>query len=171
MPDPEKFHGARNKLPDFLTQIRLKLLANRDRYHNQDAMTMYNIFHLDGVALRQIATFIDGINIHFASPDELLEHLEISFSDPDPTGRARRELHELKETKDFAAYLKEFRRIMGKLKYDNAAQMDRLEMGLSNKLKEALVYTVRPDTMAEYEKQLLALDNRIKARVKEKKGF
>jgi len=72
MPDPEKFHGDRTKLPDFLTQMCLKLLANRDRFLNQDAMTIYIISRLDGAALRQIATFIDGINIDFASLDELL---------------------------------------------------------------------------------------------------
>jgi hypothetical protein len=124
----------------------------------------------DGAAHRQIANFIDGININFAFPDELLEYLETSFGDPNPTGTARRELHELKQTKDFAAYLMKFRRKMGKLRYDDTTQMDVLQMELSNKLKDALMYTVRPDTMAEYEKQQLALDNRIKARDEEKKG-
>jgi hypothetical protein len=145
-------------------------LANRDRFLNQDAMMMYIISRLDGAALRQIATIIDGINIDFASPDELLKYLETSFSDPNPTGTARRELHELKQTKNSSAYLTEFRRIMGKLRYDNMAQMDALEKGLSNRLKDALVFTTRRDTMAEYERQLLALDNRIKAREEEKKG-
>jgi len=76
----------------------------------------------------------------------------------------------LKRSKDFSAYLTKFRRIMGKLKYDDATQMDALENGLSNTLKDALVFTIRPNTTAEYEGQLLALDNRIKAREKEKKG-
>jgi hypothetical protein len=170
MPDPEKFHGDRAKLPDFLTQVRLKLLANRDRCLNENAMTMYVISRLDGAALHQIATFINGVNIDFASPEALLTYLETSFGDPDPTGTARHELHELKQTKDFSAYLTEFRRIMGKLRYDDATQMDALETGLSNKLKETLVITTRPDTMAEYERQLLALDNRIQAREEEKRG-
>jgi hypothetical protein len=145
-------------------------LANRDRFLNENAMTMYIISRLDGAALRQIATFINGVNIDFDSPEALLTYLETSFGDPDPTGTARRELHELKQTKDFSAYLTEFRRIMGKLRYDDAAQMDALESGLSNRLKDALVFTIRPNTMAEYERQLLALDNRIKAREEEKKG-
>jgi hypothetical protein len=51
---------------------------------------MYIISRLDGAALRQIATFIDRINIDFASPDELLDYLETSFGDPDPTATARR---------------------------------------------------------------------------------
>jgi len=56
------------------------------------------------------------------------------------------------------------------LKNDDVAQIDTLEIGLSNKLKYLLVFITRPDTMADYERQLLALDNRIKARVVEKKG-
>jgi hypothetical protein len=59
---------------------------------------------------------------------------------------------------------------MGKLRYDYAAQMDALEKGLSNRLQDALVFTTRPDSMAEYERQLLALDKKIKAREEEKKG-
>jgi hypothetical protein len=94
MQDPEKFHGDRTKLPDFLTQVHLKLLANRNRFLNQDAMRMYIISRLDSAALLQIATFIDGINIDFASPDELLEYMETSFGDPDPTGMTRCELYE-----------------------------------------------------------------------------
>jgi hypothetical protein len=48
--------------------------------------------------------------------------------------------------------------------------MGALENGLSNKLKDALVFTIRSNNMVEYEEQLLALDNRIKAREEEKKG-
>ena len=41
MPDPEKFDGTRNKVTDFLTQMRLKLTANQDRFLNNEAITMY----------------------------------------------------------------------------------------------------------------------------------
>jgi hypothetical protein len=75
--------------------------------------------------------------------------LKTSFDDPNPTGTARRELYELKQTKNFSTYLIEFRIIMGRLRYDENAQMDALEMGLSSKLKDALVYTTWPETMAK----------------------
>jgi hypothetical protein len=58
---------------------------------------------LDGLALREINTFIDGMMINFASPQDLLSYVEKSFSDPDPTGTARQELHELKESENFSA--------------------------------------------------------------------
>jgi hypothetical protein len=170
MPDPEMFHGDRRNLPDFLTQVRLKLLANADQFLTENSITMYIISWLDVAALRQIATFIDGTTIIFATPQELLEYLDTSFGDPDPNGTARGELHEGKQSMDFSAYHTEFKRIMGKLKYDEAAQMDALENGLSNKLNDALVFTTRPNTMAEYERELPALNNRIKAREEEKKG-
>jgi hypothetical protein len=131
---------------------------------------MYIVSRLEGAALRQIATFVTGATVNFESPAALLTYLETSFGDPDPIGTARRELHDLRQTKDFGAYLTEFRRIMGKLNYDNNAQMDALEQGLSPKLKDALVFTTRPITMAEYENQLLVLDNKLKAREEERKG-
>jgi hypothetical protein len=170
IPDPDKFDGTRTKTPDFLTQIRLKLRGNRDRFLDEQGMMMYVVSRLEGAALRQIATFVTEERVNFDSTVALLEYMETSFGDPDTIGTARRELHELKQKTDFSAYLTEFRRIMGKLRYDEAAQMDALELGLSGKLKDALVFTTRPATMAEYEKQLLVLDNKIKARDEEKKG-
>jgi hypothetical protein len=110
------------------------LLDNTDWFLNENAMTMYIVSRLDGAALRQIATFIYGTTITFTSPQALLEYLETSCGNPDPNGTARRELHELNHSKDFSSYLTEFRRIMGKLKYNDVAQMDVLENGLSNKL-------------------------------------
>jgi hypothetical protein len=60
--------------------------------------------------------------------------------------------------------------IMRRLGYDENAQLDTLEMGQSNKIKDALVYIIRPENMAEYERQLLVLDNRLKAREEERNG-
>src|SRR5260221_2786272 len=150
--------------------MRLKLKAKQHRFLNSEAMTMYIVSRLEGAALRQIAAFVTGAAVNVESPAALLTYLETSFGDPDPIGTARRELHELKQTKDFGAYLTEFRRIMGRLNYDNNAQMDALDQGLSPKLKDALVFTTRPATMAEYENQLLVLDNKLKAREEETKG-
>jgi hypothetical protein len=114
-------------------------------------MIMYNIFHLDRAALCQIATFITGVTVDFDNITKLLRYLDTSFGDRDPTSTARRELDEFKQRKDFSAYLTEFRRIMGRLGYDENAQMDALEIGLSSKLKDVLVYTTQPETMAGYE--------------------
>jgi hypothetical protein len=169
MADPAKFSGDRSKHPDFLTKMRLHLMANADRFLNENAKMMYIISHLEGAALRQIATFVDGASINFDSPIGVMEYLETSFGDPDPTGTARRELNQLEQGEDFSAYLTEFRRIIRKLKYDDKAQMDSSEMGLSPKWQDALVYTIRPDTMGIYETQLLQVDNRIRAREEKKK--
>jgi hypothetical protein len=122
------------------------------------------------MALCQIAIFIDRTTINFASPQVLVTYFETSFGHPDRAGTGMRELHQLQPSKDFSAYLPEFRRIMGKLMYHDAVQMDTLENGLSNKLKDALVFTIKPNTMAKYEGQLFASDNRMKARDDEKKG-
>jgi hypothetical protein len=99
MPDLDKFKGTRTKLVDFLTQICLKLSTNQDHFLNEEAMTMYIIFRLDGVSLHQIASFIRGATVDFDSSTELLTYLETFFGHLDPTGTARHELHELKQTR------------------------------------------------------------------------
>jgi len=48
--------------------------------------------------------------------------------------------------------------------------MDSLNIIFSNKLTEALVFTIRPGTTSENKKQLFAVDNKLKARVKEENG-
>jgi hypothetical protein len=95
--------------------------------------------------------------------------MKSSFCNLDLSGTARHELNQLKHTTDFTAYLTEYRRIIGKLRNEDAAQLYALELGLLNRLKDALLFSPRPHMMAECEKQLLASDNRIKARELDKK--
>jgi len=129
-------------------------------------------------AIRQEAvsgTNIPRIVIHFASTNALIECLQMSFGDPDPTGTAQMELAKLRQGKlESSAYLIEFTRIMSVLNYDPAAKMDALEAGISSRLREGLVYNIRPTPTPEnYDtwcNTLLQLDNRIRQLEAQKRG-
>ena len=90
-------------------------------------------------------TNVPRISIDFASTSDLINCLQTPFGDPDPTGTARIELAKLRQGKlDFSSDLSEFTRIMSVLNYDPPAKMDALEAGMFSKLREGLVYNIRP---------------------------
>ena len=183
--DPDKFSGKRAELPNFLAQLQLKLQANADHWPDEPAKVAYCISTLEGDALRNLrsairqepvpGTNVPRIVIDFASTSALIDRLQTSFGDPDPTGTARMELARLRQGKlDFSSYLSEFTRIMSVLNYDSAAKMDALEAGMSSKLREGLVYNIRPaPTPENYDtwcNTLLQLDNRIRQLEAQKRG-
>lgn len=173
MPDPEKFDGSRAKLPGFILQLRSKLTVNRDRFANETTMILYTINRLEGAALEQVRhTVLPSGLTTWTSAEQLITALETAFGDPDPTGTARRELHQLRQGKrDFSAYLADFQRIMGQLNFDENSKMDALEHGMSEELKEAMVFAPAvPTNLNDTILTLTRMDNRIRARKAEKRG-
>jgi len=183
--DPDKFSGKQADLPNFLAQLQLKLQANADHWPDETAKIAYCISWLEGDALRNLPSAIrqepiPGTNtprivIDFSCTSALIARLQTSFGDPDPTGTARMELSKLHQGKqDFSSYLSEFTRIMSVLNYDPAAKMDALEGGMSQKLREGLVYNIRPAPSPEnYDAwchTLLQLDNRMRQLEAQKMG-
>jgi len=183
--DPDKFSGKLTELPNLLAQLQLKLQANADHWPDEPAKVAYCISRLEGDALRNLrsairqepipGTDITRLVIDFSSPNAVIERLQTSFGDPDPTGTARMELSKLRQGKqDFATYLSEFTRIMSVLNNHPAAKMDALEAGMSSKLRVGLVYNIRPTpSPANYDtwcNTLLQLDNRIRQLEAHKRG-
>jgi len=172
-------------LPNLLAQMQLKLQANAEHWPDEPAKVAYCISRLERDALRNLrsairqepipGTDITRIVIDFSSPNALIACLQTSFGDPDPTGTAGIELSKLRQGKqEFATYRSKFTRIMSVLNYDPAAKMDALEAGMSSKLREGLVYNIRPTPSPEnYDtwcNTLLQLDNRIRQLEAHKRG-
>lgn len=163
--DPDKFNGTRAKLPGFLTQLRMKLEVNSDRFRNEAAQVIYAISCLEGRALDQVVPLVNSNpSMPFSSISAFIAHLEASFGDPDPRGTARRELVALKQgTGDFATYYSKFLRIISYLEYNEAAKMDALAEGLSEDLKGAMIYQMeKPISLEQYALTLMTIDNRIR---------
>lgn len=166
-PDPEKFNGTRAKLPGFLTQLRMKLEVNHDRFRNESAKVIYSISRLEGRALDQVVPLVNSCpSAPFSSVNAFIAHLEASFGDPDPRGTARRELVTLRQGNgDFATYYSKFLRVISYLNYNEAAKIDALTDGLSDGLKDALIFqTETPTCLESYAKALMTIDNRIRGR-------
>jgi hypothetical protein len=84
-PDPEKFDDTRTKLPGFITQLRMKLEFNGDRFRNEAAKVIYAVSRLEGRTVDQVIPLINVNPIApFFSVTAFVAHLEASFVDPDP---------------------------------------------------------------------------------------
>ena len=166
-PDPEKFNGKRANLPGFITQLRMKLEVNHDRFRNEVAKVIYSVSRLEGKALDQVVPLVNANpSATFSSVDEFISYLESSFGDPDPRGTARRELVSLKQGKgDFASYYSQFLRIMAYLDYNESAKIDALTEGISDELKDALMFrTELPKQLSPFAATLMTIDNQIRGR-------
>lgn len=169
-PDPDKFNGTRTKLTGFLTQLRMKLEMNDDRFRNEAAKVIYGVSRLEGRALDQVVPLVNANPIApFSSVDAFVKYLESSFGDPDPRATARRELANLKQgTGDFSSYYTQFLRIVGYLDYNENGKIDALADGLSEDLKDAMIYqTERSQTLEDFAMILMKMDNKIRSRKQE----
>lgn len=164
-PHPEKFDGDRANLPGFLIQLQMKLMANNDRFQDEQFKIAYSISLLEGRALQQIVPIVRANpSAPFGSMSALIAYLEASFGDPDPRETARQELQNLQQGKEeFSRYYSEFLRIIGYLNYNENAKIDALDKGLSTDLKDAMVHHPKKHTnLDEYALMLMKLDRRIR---------
>ncbi|KAI0993010.1 hypothetical protein K3495_g15174, partial [Podosphaera aphanis] len=66
---------------------------------------------------------------------------------------------------DFATYYSKFLRVIAYLDYNEAAKMDALAEGISNELKDAMMYRLeKPENMEQYAAMLMTIDNRVRGR-------
>ena len=122
-------------------------------------------------ALAHIQPHIENNFASIPDVDSLLLVLKAAYGDRDERGTAERELRALKQrNQDFATYYANFQRIMAILAWDESAMKAALKEGLSNEMKDAMVYIDKAPTLAELVEQLKKLDNKIRARAQESKG-
>ncbi|KAH0611276.1 uncharacterized protein H6S33_010541 [Morchella sextelata] len=60
IPDPSKFDGIRSALRPFITQLRLKMIGNADRFTSTQQQLVYAINLLSGGALGQVMPVVNG---------------------------------------------------------------------------------------------------------------
>lgn len=92
MPVPDKFSGTRADLFEFISQLNLKLVANKDRLFNEQAKLMYTCNLLSSNASRQLRPYIKADDIKITNMATFIKILEAWFGDPDKVVAAEREV-------------------------------------------------------------------------------
>ncbi|KAH0603198.1 uncharacterized protein H6S33_008202 [Morchella sextelata] len=173
-PDPEKFDDTHTKLPEFTTQLRMKLEVQHHRFRNEAAKVIYAVSRLEGRALDQVVPLVNANPAApFSSVTAIVAQVKASFRDPDPRGTTCHQLVDLKQGKgDFATNYSQFLRIVAYLDYNEGAKISALAEGLSNDLKDTMTYrTDRPNTVYEYATMLMTIDNRVRGRKAEQRAI
>ena len=163
IPDPDKFDGKRDDLRAFLAQLRLKLVEP-GAFRNEQAKLRYAVSRLKGIALEQIISYITPTKIDFDTVDDLIDHLNASFDEPDRAASAARHLQTIKQgNKDFSTYFAEFRRYSQQVDWNQSAIRSALKNGLSIELENALITMDEPDDYNKFIQLLTKVDTKMRA--------
>ena len=165
--DPDPYDGTDpSKLRAFLSQCRLTFRSRPHDFENDQIRITYAVSWLKGTALRWYEPNLD------LPDDELPDHalywgafeeaLKATFGEPDPVTSATTKLDNLlmKDHHHITRYNVEFNEYAALSGYNNQALYTRYYKGLAPRLKDALVFSGKPATLAGLRTRAQALDQR-----------
>jgi hypothetical protein len=162
-----EFDGSHpDEIHTWILLLRNKLAAQAHRYPTESSKLRYAFGRLQGDAFDMVRSHMseDTGAIILGSLNELLVVLRQAYDDPDRAHNARIAARNLKmRPLQFSAYLAAFRRVMGDLDWDDGAQRDQLNEGLTAQMKRSLEYRPRPRTLAELIELCVEYDARHRA--------
>lgn len=138
--DPDKYHGARNKLDDFLAQVTLVIEVQPSRFPNDKSKILYAGSYLResaGAWFRSVMNMKTKPAFYF-SFDLFCKEMANVFGDPDQMRTAERDIRKLKQVKSCTAYTADFRRLANYLSWNDAALSSQYYSGLSEAIKDEL---------------------------------
>jgi hypothetical protein len=147
--------------------------SDTQRYGSDSAKISYAASHLRGAAKRWFTPQMDKQTgeIKFKTFVSFVEALGNAFDDPDAASTAEQKLRTLKQgTDSCATYHSKFVGHMAILGWDGHSQISWFKHGLREEVKDMLLAHDTPNTIEEFVKLCVKLDNRWRARQQEKKS-
>jgi hypothetical protein len=95
LPHPPKYSGDRKELPNFISQVYLKLVGENGCFLNDQYKLHYIYGYLNGNAQNQIQPYIQTDKTSLDDVEALIKILEATFSDHDEVRMASGELDHL----------------------------------------------------------------------------
>ena len=157
IPDPDKFDGDREFLPNFLLQLRLKAPTLPD----EQARLRYAISLLKDRALSQIRPYVRAGRVDLDNLEALIAKLEAAFGDPDRVATAEGKIMTVKQgNKDFSTFFAEFSKYAADLEWNDTAKRSVMRSALCYELKVDLIAQDEPADFDEWLALLQRLDNK-----------
>jgi hypothetical protein len=145
LPDPDKFAGERSDLRRFVSQIREKMLVNRDRFPTPLARMSYVTSRLSGTPYAQILPYIKDGACCLPDYGDILDILERAYGDPNRVNTARTKLFRLRQAnKEFSVFFAEFQRLGLEAEMTDESLATLLEQAVSKEIKGMLVHSPPP---------------------------
>ena len=165
--DPDPYDGTDpTKLRAFLSQCRLTFRSRPHDFDNDQIRITYAVSWLKGTALRWYEPNLTlrerDLPRHARFWEDFEDALQATFGEPDPVTAATTKLDNLtmKDHHHIARYNVDFNEYAALSGYNNQALYTRYYKGLAPRLKDALVFSGKPNTLNELRTMAQALDLR-----------
>lgn len=150
LPDPTMFAGTMNEWPSWRIVMENKLSVDGRAIGSPQDQFVYIFSRLEKLALKNTATFVK-LRRNDAGPQELLDHLENIYGDPNAQARAARRLHQLRQKDDqpFSKFLPQLEREFadaGALEWHDEAKRQILLGSLNRTMTDSLMNRGIPPT-------------------------
>jgi hypothetical protein len=171
---PEKFDGARANYRGFINQLRLAFQMSPSRY-GTDAIKIATVGSLlNGDALAWYNPFIEQPAKHqvaLSSWANFFLALNSAFADPDMECAAEAKIRTLRQGRTAAiTYASKFKQTAADLTWNDTALISQFKSGLSESVKDMMVYQdPLPTTLENFINLAIRLDNRVFERDRDKR--
>jgi hypothetical protein len=170
--DPQHYSGERHKLAEFVSQVRLVMMAKPSCFPNDRIKVIYAASFLRGSAFTWIQPYLENQSI---SPIPQLEDFEVffdilqsMFGDPDRIATAERKIRGLKQRTSTAEYAASFRQLQTYTAWNDAALCFQFYEGLRDTVKDELAKSPRPTTLETLIELSIRIDQRLHERQMER---
>jgi hypothetical protein len=163
---PEKFDGSRAKFRGFINQLKLTFQMAPSRYATDQVKIATLGSLLTGDALSWFNPFIEHPESHegsLSSWESFNLALSSAFADSDMASAAEAKIRTLRQGRSPAvAYASKFKQTAADLSWNDVAFISQFKSGLSEDVKDMLVYQdPLPTTLEDFINLAIRLDNRI----------
>lgn len=162
---PEFFYGQRNKVNQFITQLRMVITLQPSRFEDEKTKVGYAATFLRDEGLLWIQPFLS--KSEYDQPewlktfDAFAKELKRIFGDPDEVATAERRIQSLSQRGSLAKYITEFRRCAAIVTWDDAALCSHFYRGLRGSIKDELARIGKPDDLEDLINTSIRIDNRL----------
>ena len=171
---PDKFDGSRSAYRGFSNQVKLAFQMAPTRYATDSVKIATVGSLLKGDALAWYNPFIEKPDRHAATLAtwvSFLSAMDSAFSDPDQEKVAEHKIRRLAQGRSSAStYAAKFKQLASDLNWNEAALISQFRSGLSDSLKDMLVFQdPEPKEIEAFLNLVIRLDNRIFEREQDRK--
>lgn len=169
LPLPEKFSGDTEDCRGFLNVCRLHFRNNPGAFNSSSAKVTFVISLLKGKALAWVSPYLERNDPLLQDADRFLASLQTVFDKLDRASTAECSLLDIQQgTRTVAQYAIEFRTLAAETKWDSGALRAAFRKGLTDRIKDELVYKDSPEDLEKFIELCVRLDLRYHERCQER---
>src|SRR5690606_2133797 len=149
IPDPVLFsgEGGQKAFDEWLASMVIKFDIDSDRFDGNRHKLAYLFGRTEGAAKQLLKPYFSSdASIALDNVESAYKILRQQFEDPDRIRTAEFEIKRLRQRNSpFSEYLSQFTRLAAELNWNDEAKLSLLREGISQELKQALLYCDVPD--------------------------